>query len=124
MYTTPPRALLKNDGTTLFHAGLVPAAKVYIGFNDAKQQQQRQQSPSSDAVLLQSTLSLMDKHALSLIQERAAESNAQQKQEQERGVDREGALLQHRRQLQQQQGDGSNPAGPPKEGKKPSWFKM
>ena len=56
LYTTPPRQILKNDNTTLWHAGLIPAAKIYMSFNESSLH-----DPNSTQVLSDAILGLMDK---------------------------------------------------------------
>ena len=97
----------------------MPAAKVYVGLDDAAGA-----TRPSDAVLLPSTLALAGRHAVSLIQERAGAAVGAGEERREE-ADREAALLQHRSRQAGEAGGSAGTAGAAGRGaKKPSWFKM
>lgn len=126
LYTTPPKLLLREDDkTSLFHAKLVPAAKVYLRVKDDKSAPAKNQEPSllsaaECSILSDSILSQIDKCTTSFIseQQRYQEHDTERREEAEK--QRRAELQKNQVQQQQQKQNDSRD----KSSSKPKWFKM
>ena len=125
LYTTPPRIVLrKDDSTSLFHAQLVPAAKVYLRLKESVDDVKNSLGTTS-SILSDSILSQVDKCKTSFISEQNQRSTSNDDDTasaagEQSQKDREAALLKNQQQQQQQlrNDQKGNSSG------KPKWFKM
>ena len=108
LYTTPPRVELKDDDTSLFHAELVPAAKVYLGIRDTVASmtpgaQQDILTAQANAILSDAMLARIDSNPQSLIVEQRRRNTADGTAAEEQAIDREAELLRHKQEERRRQ---------------------
>ena len=129
LYTTPPRVELKDDDTSLFHAELVPAAKVYLGIRDTapsttsgaqEQDILATTTTQAEAILSDAMLARIDSNPQSLIVEQRRGNTAHGTAAEEQAIDREAELLRHKREDERRRQDAAR--GDKATKSVPKWF--